>query len=85
MWLPTPFYERAPHYWLLLGLLLIVLGAYLGLQMDRVYLYPGMGLGVACCLWSVRIFMRRSLQRPAARIEPDLDQTCEFNYKPDNS
>lgn len=83
MWLPAPFYERAPLYWLLLGLLLIIVGTYLGLQIDRMFLYLGLGMGLACCIWSIRIFMRRSLRRPAANIDSGLDQTCELNYKPE--
>ena len=81
MWLPSAVYERAPQYWLLLGLLLIVTGTYLGLQIDRLYLYLGIGMGLACCAWGIRILMRRKIQRPY--VEPELDQTCEMNYKPE--
>ena len=50
MWLPTPVYEKAPHYWLLLGLLLIVLGVYLGLEIGRAYLVVGVGCGIVLSL-----------------------------------
>lgn len=63
MWLPSPIYEKAPHYWLLLGLLLIVLGVYLGFQGDGFYWYLGVASGVASCAWSVRTYWQRSLQR----------------------
>ncbi len=63
MWLPTPLYERAPHYWLFLGLFLMVVGTYLGLEMDRRYLYLGVGTGLACCAWSVRTYWLRSYNR----------------------
>lgn len=66
MWLPTPLYERAPHYWLFLGLFLIVTGTYLGLEMQRAYLYAGVGMGLACCAWSVRTYWQRSLRREQA-------------------
>ena len=71
MWLPTPIYEKAPHYWLLLGLLLIVLGVYLGLAVARSYLYLGVGFGAVSCAWSVRTYWKRSLQRerPAEATE----------------
>lgn len=81
MWLPTPVYERAPYYWLLLGLLLIVTGTYLGLQADRIYLYLGAPVGLASCAWGIRVLMRRRIRRPAADL--DLDQTCELNYTPE--
>jgi hypothetical protein len=83
MWLPIPFYQRAPHYWLLLGLLLIIIGIYLGLEVQRLYLYIGVGIGMACCLWSLRIFMRRTPGRPPLDYDEYLDQTCELNHKPE--
>ena len=81
MWLPSPVYERAPHYWILLGLLLIITGSYLGLQGTTIYLYLGVPVGVASCAWGIRVLMRRKIQRPS--VDPELDQTCELNYKPD--
>jgi len=60
MWLPSPFYERAPHYWLFIGLLLMILGLYLGIEMDRMFLFVGLALGFASCAWGVRVFLRRS-------------------------
>jgi len=63
MWLPTPLYEKAPHYWLLLGLLLVVLGIYLGVEVGRFYLFLGVGSGIASCAWSVRTYWQRSLRR----------------------
>jgi len=66
MWLPTPFYEKAPLYWLFLGLFLIVIGTYLGVQVDRTYLYLGVAVGMACCAWSVRTYWQRSFNREHA-------------------
>lgn len=63
MWLPTPLYEKAPHYWLFLGLFLIAVGTYLGLEMDRTYLYVGVTVGLACCGWSIRTYWQRSFNR----------------------
>ena len=60
MWLPTPLYKRAPQYWLLLGLLLIVVGTYLSAEMSRAYLYVGVSVGLACCAWSIRTYWQRS-------------------------
>jgi len=66
MWLPTPIYEKAPHYWLLLGLLLIVLGVYLGLEVASSYMYLGVVSGVVSCVWSIRTYWQRSLLRERA-------------------
>ena len=63
MYLPSPFYEKAPHYWLLLGVLFIVVGTYLGFQVERTYMYLGIVIGVACCAWSMRVFSKRSRSR----------------------
>ncbi len=85
MWLPNSVYERAPHYWLFIGLLLIIVGMYLGFEVNPVYLYVGVGLGVGSCLWSARVFARRKPRQPEARLDDYLDQTCELNYKPDDN
>lgn len=81
--LPKPVYDRAPLYWLLLGLLLIGVGAYLGFQVRMMYLYVGGGFGFCCLAWSLFIYWRRDLPKPKKIVDPDLDQTCELNYKPD--
>ena len=44
MYLPNSLYERAPHYWLFVGLLLIILGIYLGIQVDTKFTVVGVGL-----------------------------------------
>lgn len=63
MWLPSPLYEKAPHYWLFLGLFLIVVGTYLGLEIDSRYPFLGVGAGLACCAWSVRTYWKRAFHR----------------------
>ena len=68
MHLPGTLYERAPHYWLFTGLLLMVLGIYLGLQMDPVFLYLGVTLGVLSCVWGVRVFLRRARKPGEANV-----------------
>ena len=60
MYLPDSLYERAPHYWLFIGLLLVVLGVYLGLQVDTKFMFVGVSLGLLSCAWGVRVFLRRS-------------------------
>lgn len=82
MSLSTHFNERAPHYWLLLGLLLIITGTYLAIAMQRSYLYIAAGAGLACCMWSIRIFVRRRMRPPKPYYDVELDQTCELNHNP---
>jgi len=85
MWLPTAFYERAPQYWLLLGLAFGLAGAYLGIKIHPLLMYLGLVIGAACCGWSLRIFLQRSARDPQIETDPGLDQTCELNYRPDDS
>ena len=69
MWIPTPIYERIPQFWLLLGLLFMSSGTYLGFEYSLSFVY--FGVGFACCLWSLWIFtMRlRSRQAPQQQVE----------------
>ena len=62
MYLHSTLYERAPHYWIFIGVLLVVLGIYLGVEMSSTFLFTGVTLGLASCGWGIRILMRRSRQ-----------------------
>jgi Kef-type K+ transport system membrane component KefB len=58
MWLPSPVYERVPQFWLLIGILFMSSGAYLGLKFQLSYLY--FGVGFLCVVWSlVTLIMRK--------------------------
>lgn len=61
MWIPTPIYDRAPRYWLFLGLFLIVTSTYLALQLNQPFFYFGGIAGTACCVWSAITSWKRSL------------------------
>lgn len=61
MWLPTPIYERIPQFWLLLGLLFMSSGTYLGFDYDLSFLY--FGVGFACSIWSLWTFSMRANAR----------------------
>lgn len=61
MWLPTPIYERVPQFWLLLGLLFMASGTYIGFDFAVSFLYFGVGL--VCVLWSFCIFAMRARAR----------------------
>ena len=63
MWIPTPIYERIPQFWLLLGLLFMTSGTYLGFDFALSFVY--FGVGFACCLLSLWIFTKRLATREA--------------------
>ena len=63
MWLPTPIYERTPQLWLLMALLFVVLGLYIGFGYKLTWFY--VVLGIACAvrrahIWHLRMNYRRS-------------------------
>jgi multisubunit Na+/H+ antiporter MnhC subunit len=61
MRLPTPIYERAPQYWLLLGLLFMASGVFLGFEYWLSYVY--LGVGMICVAWSIYIVVMRARHR----------------------
>jgi len=72
MWLPTPIYERLPHFLLLVGLIFMSTVMYLGLDHPQAPMY--FGSGFFCCLWSMLIFSlrlrhRRPVERPDSQRE----------------
>ena len=68
MYLPDSLYERAPHYWLFIGVLLVVLGVYLGLQIDTKFMVVGVSLGLLSCAWGVRVYLRRTRKPGEANV-----------------
>ena len=44
-------------------------------------------VGAACVIgfvgWSIRSRLNRKHSRPVEVVDPDLDQTCELNYRPE--
>ncbi len=78
MWLPESIYERLPQFWLLLGLLFMSSGTYLGFEYSLTKFYFGFGL--ICCLWSGWIFTMRLKNRrvPEASNQPaEATETAE--------
>ena len=63
MWLPTPIYERVPQFYVLVGLLLITDGLYLGFEYWYSFCY--LALGFSSCVWGVGIFIQRMKYRKA--------------------
>lgn len=68
MHLPGKIYESAPLYWRFVGLLLLVVGIYLGIQVDTKFLFVGVLLGAASCLWGVRVFLYRARKPGEANV-----------------
>jgi uncharacterized membrane protein HdeD (DUF308 family) len=69
MYIHSNLYERAPHYWIFIGVLLVILGIYLGIEMSSTFLFVGVTLGLASCAWGIRILMRRSRRSEDANGE----------------
>ncbi len=61
MWLPTPVYERLPQFFLLLGLLFVANGLYLGFDFGVAFVY--IGFGMWCSAYGVGIFIVRMVRR----------------------
>jgi hypothetical protein len=75
MWLPTPIYERVPQFWLLLGLLFMSSGTYLGFDYSLSFVY--FGVGFICGLWSLWIFSMRLSARREMKDQQRLEQRQE--------
>ena len=75
MWLPKPIYKYIPQFWLLLGLLFMSSGTYLGFEYSLSFLY--FGVGFVCCIWSLCIFASRLRARKGQRQFPILEKAEE--------
>jgi hypothetical protein len=77
MWLPEPIYERFPQFLLLLGLLFMFSGTYLGFDYEPSYFY--FGVGFACYIWSLSVFSIRRRRRQDAKYQqnPQRPQQTE--------
>jgi len=77
MWLPKTVYERVPQYWLVLGLLFMSSGMYLGFEYRLSYFY--FGIGLVCALWSMWAFSVRLRSRTMSH-----DAESKFTQPPLN-
>jgi hypothetical protein len=76
MYVPKTVYENAPYFWIALGVLLIVFGAYYGKAGNMQYLLAGAGGGAFACVWGLIVFKRRLAQesrKPCATYDEYLD------------
>ena len=62
MRLVTDIFERLPQVWILVGLLIMATGVYLGFDYSIVFVY--LGLGVLCFLYGVVLFVLLALEGP---------------------
>jgi hypothetical protein len=61
MWLPAPIYERTPQLWLLMAVLFVVLGLYIGFAYKLTYFY--VLLGIICGIRGIHVSrMRRNFR-----------------------
>lgn len=75
MWIPTPIYERIPQFWLLLGLLFMSSGTYLGFDYSLSFAY--FGVGFACCVWSLWVYALRIRGRREIKDQQQLERRQE--------
>ncbi len=75
MWLSSPVYERAPQFWMLLGLLFMSVGTFVGFDYSASFLLYAVGF--VCVGWSFCVSVMRSINRRNPRIveEPAQEQT----------
>ena len=77
MWLPTPIYERTPQLWMLMAVLFVVLGLYIGFAYKLTIFYVALGLFCAGRGFHV-LRMRRNYRREkCVEAEPDADSAVE--------
>ena len=80
MWLPTPVYERIPQFWLLLGLLFMSCGRFIGFDYKLSFVFYGVGL--ICCLWSMWVFTMRLRNR---EVPKESQQQAELAEQQSNA
>lgn len=69
MRLPTPIYEKTPQLWLLMGVLFVVLGSYIGFAYSLTYFY--VLLGIVCTVRGFRVLRMRKHYRRALPTDDD--------------
>ena len=62
MRLTSDIFERLPQVWVLVGLLIIATGVYLGFDYSLVFVY--LGIGITCFLYGLVMFLLLLLEGP---------------------
>lgn len=84
MFISKTVYERAPYYWMILGVLLVLFGTYLGANVSAIYYYLGISGGIVACGWGLWVFRKRlsTRNRQVCETYDDyLNQTMELNLR----
>jgi hypothetical protein len=69
MRLTSNIFERLPQAWVLVGLLIIATGVYLGFDYSLVFVY--LGIGIICFLYGLVMFLLLALEGPGkSNIRP---------------
>lgn len=77
MRIPTPLYERLPQFWLLLGLLFMSTGTWLGFDYAATFIY--FAIGIACVFWSFCVVALRPRKPEYAKA---AEAAVVFDKKP---
>ena len=77
MWPPKPIYERYPQVWILLGLLFVTTGLYLGFEVSYSFLY--VMVGFFCCVFGVALFALRFMERPRTQAASEPRKPIHFD------
>ncbi|MGB5689736.1 MAG: hypothetical protein WBM45_10685 [Woeseiaceae bacterium] len=84
MKLTSQIFERLPQVWVLVGLLIIASGLYLGFDYSLVFVY--LGIGVLCFLYGVTLYLMLLLEGPSKKqarpLSPDFIQIGETVVMP---
>jgi len=75
MYIPKSIYQYAPYYWLVVGLLLVLLGFRVGSQGGQMFQYFSVALGALSGIWGVMIFLMRRAQQRDAAVETTVSAT----------
>ena len=83
MW-QAPIYERVPGVWVLLGLLFIAAGLFLGFEFTLSFVY--MMVGLFCCALGAALFLFRLRERPRSsantRLSPNFVSAGDMQAAP---
>lgn len=67
MFIPRVLYDSAPYYWLVGGIVLLVLGTYLAAAAASELYLAGIFAGSVSCTWGLWVFRQRLSRRGQPR------------------
>ena len=84
MYIPKTVYENAPYYWIVLGVLLILVGVFYARTGHQEFFLAGVAGGTFALVWGLFVFKRRLAQakrKVCSTYDEYLDQTMELNLR----